>query len=342
VSWNTAALLDRCLDALPAALADTTAEVVVVDNASGDGSAEAAAAHDGVTVLRNDTNIGYGRAMNQALAGSDAPVLVALNPDTEPPPKSLQRLVARLLADPGLGLVAPQLVNSDGSPQYAGRSFPSLGVAAASCFLPVRWHGGALGRRLLLEYAAQPAQPADVDWAIGAVHVIRASALRGRTPYDERWFMYVEDIELCWWLAERGWRRRLEVDITIPHVGNAAGAQAWGDDYDRRCFDAIYDWYQRDVGARPMRAVAALNALNAASRAAVGRLAHRPADHIANRCQAARYHAGIVRHGPPPPGGPPTGNPFSPGGPPTGNPFSPDGSPPVADRHPGAAGVGLP
>ncbi|MDQ1359404.1 MAG: hypothetical protein QOG44_3777, partial [Acidimicrobiaceae bacterium] len=60
VSWNTAALLDRCLDALPAALGDMSAEVVVVDNASSDGSAERAAAHDSVTVVRNETNAGYG------------------------------------------------------------------------------------------------------------------------------------------------------------------------------------------------------------------------------------------------------------------------------------------
>ncbi len=270
VSWNTAALLDRCLAALPAALAGVTAEVVVVDNASGDGSADRAAAHPSVTVIRNPVNVGYGRAMNQALAGTDAAVLIALNPDTDPPPGSLARLVDRLLGDPGVGLVAPQLVAADGAVQYTGRRFPSVGGAAAACFLPVRWHAGALGRHLLLEAAPVPDGPADVDWAIGAVHVIRASALRDRAPYDERWFMYVEDLELCWWLAARGWRRRLEADITVAHVGNAAGAQAWGDDYDRRCFDAIYDWYQRDVGARPVRTVAALNALNAASRAVGG------------------------------------------------------------------------
>jgi N-acetylglucosaminyl-diphospho-decaprenol L-rhamnosyltransferase len=305
VSWNTAALLDRCLAALPLALAGVSAEIVVVDNASADASAQVAAAHPGVRVIANPTNVGYGRAMNQALGGTDAPVLIALNPDTEPPPGSLAALASRLMADPGVGLVAPQLVGADGVVQYTARHFPGLAVAAAGCLLPVRRHDGRLGRRLLLEAAAQPVRPADVDWAIGAVHVIRASALRGRKPYDERWFMYVEDIELCWWLAQRGWRRRFQPDITVPHVGNASGAQAWGDDYDRRCYDAIYDWYQRDVGARPLRVVAALNAVNAASRAAVGRLARRPADHIANRAHAARYHAHIARYGPPPPAGAP-------------------------------------
>ncbi len=307
VSWNTAALLDRCLAALPAALAGVEAEVVVVDNASADGSAQRAESH-GVTVVRNHSNAGYGRAMNRALTwdgGSNPPVLIALNPDTEPPPGSLAALVTRLLADPGLGLVSPQLVDAAGVVQWTARRFPSPAGAAATCLLPVRCHGGALGRHLLMEYAPQPDQPTDVDWVIGAVHVIRASALQGRKPYDERWFMYTEDIELCWWLAQRGWRCRVEADITVPHLGNASGAQAWGDRYEQRCFDAIYDWYQRDVGVTSLRSLAALNAVNAASRAAVGRLAGRPADHVANRTWAARYHAGIALHGPPPPAGPP-------------------------------------
>lgn len=306
VSWNTASLLDRCLSALPAALAGLDAEVVVVDNASADDSVERAASHDGVKVIAQCRNVGYAAAMNVALAGSDAPVLVALNPDTEPPPGSLATLCHRLLGDAGVGLVAPLLTDPAGVAQYTARRFPSLAGAAASCLLPVRCQAGSLGRRLLLEPAPQPRQPTPVDWVIGAVHVIRASALAGRAAYDERWFMYAEDLELCWWLAARGWSVRLEADVTVPHVGNAAGAQAWADGYEQRCLDAIYDWYRRDVGATPLRALAAVNALNAASRAAVGRMAGRPDDHVANRVRAARYHAAVALRGrAPTPGGPP-------------------------------------
>lgn len=308
VSWNTATLLDRCLAALPAALAGTAYEVVVVDNDSADASASVATGHAGVRLIRNPANVGYGRAMNQALAGADAQVLVALNPDTEAPARSLARLVERLMDDPGVGLVGPCLVDDRGVAQYTARRFPSLAVAGAACLLPVRYHGGALGRRLLLEAAPQPGSPADVDWVIGAVHVIRASALRDRRPYDERWFMYVEDIELCWWLAARGWRRRLEADIVVPHLGNASGSQAWSDPgaYDERCFDAVYDWHQRDVGRGRTRALAAINALNAASRAAVAITAGRPADHLATLRRAAPYHLRVALHGAPPPAGPPT------------------------------------
>lgn len=187
VSWNTGNLLEHCLSSLPAALAGTDAEVVVVDNASADACPEIASASPNVTrVVRNAANVGYAKAMNQALSGSAAEVLIALNPDTVPPPGSLATLVRRLLADPGVGLVSPLLVGVDGVPQWTARRFPSIGVGAATCLLPRRWQRGRLGRRLCLELADQPSDPTDVGWAIGAVHVIRTAALAGRDPYDER------------------------------------------------------------------------------------------------------------------------------------------------------------
>jgi len=334
VSWNTAGLLDRCLTALPAALAGVEAEIVVVDNASSDASAAIAAAHHGVRLVRNPRNAGYAAAMNQALSGTGAPVLIALNPDTEPPPGSLSALVGRLHGDASVGLLSPRLVDGDGRPQHTARRFPSLRLGAADALLPARLRRGRIGRHFLLEFGAGPAAPADVDWTIGAVHVIRAAALRGRPPYDERWFMYVEDLELCWWLAQRGWRRRFEADIVVPHVGNAAGDQAWGSGYRHRCLDAIYDWYQRDVGSVSARSWAALNALNAASRAAVGIAAHRPAEHVANLVEDIGYHARVVRRGAPAVGAGPT-RPPSAGPEGTGPPPPADGDPrPVAGQVP--------
>jgi GT2 family glycosyltransferase len=258
VSYNTADLLGQCLDALPAALAGVDAEIVVVDNASRDGSAEVAEAR-GVRVVRSAENLGYARGMNRALGGSDAPVLVALNPDTLPPPASLATLADRVLADPDLGLVMPRLLNTDGTTQHSAYRFPSPLVALATG-LPTAMQRGAIGRRLWLEAAPKPDEPTDVDWGIGAVHVFRADAIVGRpAPYDERWFMYVEDLELCWWLAEHGRRCRLESDVVVPHVGNAAGAAAWGAGRGRRWLRATYDWYARDRGRWAARGWAAAN-----------------------------------------------------------------------------------
>lgn len=236
----------------------------MVDNASVDDSVDIAQAGRADQVLLNDTNLGYARAMNQALGGSDAEVLIALNPDAEPPPGSLATLVERLLSADDLGLVVPRLVNEDGSPQHSAYRFPSASVAAAVGLLPVRCHRGPVGRRFWLEGSGMPRRSADVDWATGAVHVLRASAVAGGRPYDERWFMYVEDLELCWRLARSGWRRRIEVDVVVPHVRNAAGAQAWGRAQASRWLDATYDWFARDRGVAAMRGYAAVNTLGAA------------------------------------------------------------------------------
>ncbi len=273
VSWNTAAELDRCLASLPAALQGLDAEVVVVDNASGDRSAEAAEHHPGVRIVRSPVNVGYARAMNLALSGTGAPVLAAVNPDTVLPAGSLATLVQRLLARPGAGLVAPRLVDLDGGTQHSAYRFPSPAVSLATT-LPVRVQGGRLGRRLGLE-AAGPPRAGDVDWLVGAVHVIRAAALGGRPPYDERWFMYGEDIELCWRLARDGWHRRYEADVVVPHEGNVAGAKAWGGRRTERWLATTYDWYARDRGRFAARRWAAANtsacALVAARLAATGR-----------------------------------------------------------------------
>jgi GT2 family glycosyltransferase len=273
VSWNTAELLDRCLTALPAALAGLDADVVVVDNASSDGSADVAARHAGVTVVRNATNEGYARGMNRALAGDVADVLVALNPDTVPPPGSIAALVGALDDAPDVGIVVPRLRNDDGSVQHSVYRFPSLAVAGAVAWLPPPLHGGAIGRRFCLEGHTPHDAPADIDWAIGAVHVIRRAALGGEVPYRERWFMYVEDLDLCWRLRRRGWRIRLDPTVDIPHVGNASGAQAWGGARTARWLDATYDWYALEHGPAAARVWGVVNAAGIAANLVATRVA---------------------------------------------------------------------
>ena len=91
---------------------------------------------------------------------------------------------------------------------------------------------------------------------IGAVHCIRRAALRDEPPYSEHWFMYVEDLDLCWRLRRRGWSTVYEPAVTVVHAGNAAGGeQAWGHDRTRRWLEATYGaWYRREMGpgaARP-------------------------------------------------------------------------------------------
>jgi N-acetylglucosaminyl-diphospho-decaprenol L-rhamnosyltransferase len=269
VSWNTAEELGRCLAALPAALGSLDAEVVVVDNSSEDASVEVAR-EAGVRVVVNDTNTGYAVAMNQALAGSDASVLVALNPDTEPPPGSLQQLVEVLLDRPSVGVVVPALVGMDGRPQASVNRFPTPLPSLVAAVSTPRLCRSALGRRLLLD-GSPPPPSGEVPWAIGAVHVVRTDALQGEAPYDEGSFMYAEDLDLCWRLAQRGWSTWLAADVVIPHAGNAAGAQKWGDTRSQRYWAATYDVVARrrsTLAARVLGVAAAVAALLSVVRSA--------------------------------------------------------------------------
>lgn len=267
VAWNTDELLDRCLACLPAALGRLDASVVVVDNASSDHTASVVRSHPFAELRPNRANLGYARAMNQALAGQEADVLIALNPDTEPPPGSLETLAHRVMDAPDVGLVAPRLVNPDGSFQHSAYTFPSIGQAVAVSLLPTRLHAGRIGRRYLLEGQDHHRVPADVDWFIGAVHVIRAEAVKGEQPYSERWFMYVEDLELCWRLYQRGWRRRLESDVEVIHVGGASADQAWEMQAAERWMPASYDWFAAAYGPARMHLWAAINATGVMARA---------------------------------------------------------------------------
>lgn len=308
VSWNTADLLDRCLKALPDALVGCDASVVVVDNASVDGSAEVAERHPEVEVIRNTVNLGYGRAMNQALRNADADVLIALNPDTEPPPGSLTLLVRRLLSAPNVGLVSPRLVNADGTTQQTAYRFPSLPLNLVAALLPFRLVRTRIGRCLWLEGGSDHQRRVDIDWAIGAVHVLRAEAVDPDAPYSERWFMYVEDLDLCWCLREKGWRRRLEGDVAVPHHGNASGAQAWGDRRAARYLGASHDWYllrHGPVSARLWALVNLVGTIRGATPPAARALRHgrpgRSAQLLFGSDRPARVHARALFHGPVPP-----------------------------------------
>lgn len=239
VSWNTAQHLDACLTALPAALGAVAAEVVVVDNASGDDSVAVAQRHH-ATVVANDRNRGYAAAMNQALSGSDAPLLLALNPDTVPGPGTLEQLVLAAERHPAAGVLVPRLVGVSGRPQPSALRFPGPFVPIVATLSTPRLRRSRLGRHLLLE-GSGPHEGGRVDWAIGAVHLVRAAALRGEAPYSERSFMYAEDLDLCWRLDQRGAPTVLVPEVTIEHVGNAAGAQAWGDVRSLRYWAATYD-----------------------------------------------------------------------------------------------------
>ena len=298
VTWQSAGMLGACLAALPAAMGSRPHEVVVVDNASTDGSADVAAGR-GATVVRNTANHGYAAAMDQALSHDDrgAAWLVALNPDTVPAPGSLARLVEVLERHADVAVAAPLLRHPDGAVQHSAHRFPMLRVAALTALVPRRLQPAWLRDRWWLDGAVRPDRCGRVDWTIGAVHVLRRSAVTTR-PYDPRWFLYVEDLDLCWRMRRHGWRTWFAGDVEVHHVGDVSGRVAHDGGSRLRWLAESHAWIAEVRGG----AVARLYALALlVGEARVRARRRRPGRGW--RTPSMRLHAAVVRRGAPPPRG---------------------------------------
>ena len=216
VNYNAGPVLVACV---ASALAQEPApELVVVDNASTDGSVEGLLrAHPGARVVQSGGNLGYARAANLGIAATSAPVVAVLNPDTVLAPGTGAALVARFAAEGGLGAIGPRLHNPDGSVYPSARRVPSLADAVGHGLLFFVWRDNPFTRRYR-ETDADPARPRDVDWVSGAAVWLRRAALDAVGGWDERYFMYVEDVDLCWRLHRAGWRVAYEPAGTVEHL----------------------------------------------------------------------------------------------------------------------------
>ena len=216
VNYNAGPALVACVASVLAQ--DPPPELVVVDNASTDGSLEALReAHPGVRVVRSGGNLGYARAANLGIAATDAPVVAVLNPDTVLGPGTGRALTARFAADAGLGAAGPRLLNTDGSVYPSARRIPGLVDAVGHGLLLFVWPDNPFTARYR-ETGADPARPREVDWVSGAAIWLRRAALDDVGGWDERYFMYVEDVDLCWRLRRAGWRVAYEPAGTVEHL----------------------------------------------------------------------------------------------------------------------------
>lgn len=227
VSYNTVALLRQCLQAaLPAnrTPASPTREILVVDNASTDGSAAMVLAEfPTVQLIANERNVGFTRANNQALAVADGRYLCLINPDAELRPGALDALVAYLDTHPTTGVVGPRLLYPDGSPQPSRRRFPSLATGFVESTVLQRWPANS---RLLRRYyvADRPDdQTQEVDWLTGACFIVRRAAAEQVGYFDERFFMYSEELDWCRRIRAAGWRVvYLPEAVVIHHESRSA------------------------------------------------------------------------------------------------------------------------
>jgi len=229
VTYNSRRLIDRLLDGLAQQLASLNAEVVLVDNASNDGTADRVAQrHPGVRLVRSAHNLGFAAGNNLAAQHARAPLLLLLNPDALPEPDTIARGMGLMDAHPRVGLAGARLLGEDGATQPSARMFPGLlqewfvmsGLAAR--FPRSRWFG-----RFDRTWA-DPAQPAVVDWVPGAFALIRRPLFQTLGGFDERFFLYYEEVDLCRRIQAAGWQVMYWPALRVAHIGGESARTVTG------------------------------------------------------------------------------------------------------------------
>ncbi len=230
VNWNVRELLRGCLLSLSGdemgLVPGLTSEVVVVDCASSDGSAEMVRREfPWVRLMASDENLGYARGNNLGVAQAAGRYLLLLNPDVEVVGDALATMVHYLDEQPSVGVLGPALRYPDGSLQSSRRRFPTLATAFCESTLLHQWFpNNHVARRYHL--ADRPADaPQAVDWLVGAALMIRREAWQQVGPLDEGFFMYFEELDWCRRCRAAGWEIHYLPTAHVVHYEGKSSEQ---------------------------------------------------------------------------------------------------------------------
>jgi N-acetylglucosaminyl-diphospho-decaprenol L-rhamnosyltransferase len=250
VAYKSRDELPACLGSLPATLLDRPVEVCVVNNSPGDGVADwIAHSHPAVRCIEPGTNLGFGRANNAGYRATTGECVLFLNPDTISHDAALEHCVRRALDEPTLGLISPRLVQADGSLDLAcRRGIPTLwdGFCRASGLAAAFPHTAFFTGYNLTH------RPASGTYVVGAINgafmLGRRAVLDEVGQFDENFFMYGDDLDLCIRVARAGYQVVYDGRHEITHLKGLSVAK----DFDRMSaaiFDANRDVYLKHFGA---------------------------------------------------------------------------------------------
>jgi hypothetical protein len=227
VNWRTADETLTMAASLPAGAGDLPWELIVADNASGDGSVERLSeALPHATVFDTGGNLGFGTGVNRAAEKASGDWLFILNPDTVVHERAIQVLVEYLSENPDVGAVGPKMVDAAGSRQASARSFPT---AAAAMFRHTLLGRLFPSNRYAADYLMSDLpqdRPSEVDWLSGSAMMFPRRAFEAVDGFDEDFFMYCEDIDICRRLWDEGHRVVYHPGATVEHTIGAASDKA--------------------------------------------------------------------------------------------------------------------
>lgn len=217
VSYNTASLLQPCLDRLAAALSSLHAQVLVVDNASRDESLSLLREHySHYEIVENKTNVGFGRANNQVLSDVRGRYVLLLNTDAYIEPDAIVKSIAYMDANPRCGVLGARLVGADGLLQPSCRYFPT----PFSVFLLHTGLHRAFPRvRMVDDMAWDHASVRQCDWVPGCYYLVRREVIDAVGLFDPRFFLYYEEVDHCLAVKKAGWQVTYFPATTVIHLG---------------------------------------------------------------------------------------------------------------------------
>jgi len=266
VSWNTRELLARCLESLAPEAKRGRTEVWVVDNASTDRSAQLVAERfEWVRLIASDENLGFGRAINLVAERTSSEWLATGNADIALRPGALDALLDAGDRDPGTGAVAPRLVLPGGSTQHSVFAFPTIPYSVLLATGAFRL-SATLADRLAFVGHWDSERARRVPWAVAAFLLVRRVAWEEVGGFDERQWMYAEDLDLGWRLRETGWATRYEPRAAVDHESSASTSQLFGPELAPHWQRSTYGFIARRRGVANTRAVALLNLVGASWR----------------------------------------------------------------------------
>lgn len=198
----------------------------MVDNASTDGSGEFVGSnYPQVKLISNSKNIGFAAANNKAIVNSNSKFILLINSDCKVYEGFLDKLLNFMKENPEVGIAGPKIVNSDGSIQLSCRKFPSIINAGFHTVLADIFPNNPFSRKYKLVDIERD-KPFEVDWVSGSAMMIRREALKDTGLLDERYFMYVEDVDLCYRMWQKGWKVfYFPYAKVLHHIGGSSNSR---------------------------------------------------------------------------------------------------------------------
>lgn len=258
VTYNSSAHIGACLRSLPAALEGLAAEVIVVDNASSDGTA-ALVARDfpDVRLVERAVNGGFAAGVNAGLAAAGGRYVAWINPDSDVVDGRFADVVAWLDAHPGVGIAGLKLVDPAGRVEPSDRGFPGFHSALGHRYslLTRIWPGNPFSKRYLRTGETRDGVR-DADWVSGAALVHRRGLAVDLGGLDEQFFMYCEDVDFCYRAAQAGSGVRYLPLVTLRHEIGASSGRVKRAMIDAR-HDSLWRYYRKHYRRHPIKDAAA-------------------------------------------------------------------------------------